>query len=299
MGKPWGVYNCISRIMARGESPKLGQIREIAPHDRVTFADVAGVDNANVELAEVVAFLRNPTAFMARSDGRVPRNVLFAGPPRTGKTLLARAVAGEAQVPLFLLPGPDLVDAPVAPGAAHGGGPFEQARLRAPCVVFIDDLDAFDQSNERVGALSRFLVEIDGLDRSAGVIIMAATSRPEVLDRALVRPGRFDHRVWVDRPDLGGVEAILRILVRGMRLANSVNLHQLARRSVGMVGGDLDEAVSEAVLAASQRCFSHLEPEDLAEAIDRIQSGIMKRNRGRSDALYPAPVMHAPTHATP
>ncbi len=263
------------------------------PHNRVTFADVAGVDEAKAELLEVVAFLKSPERYR-EIGARIPKGVLLVGPPGTGKTLLARAVAGEAGVPFFALSGSEFVEMFVGVGAARMRDLFQQAKDRAPCIVFIDELDAIGKSrgglralathDEREQTLNQLLVEMDGFDSATGVVIMAATNRPEVLDPALLRAGRFDRQVVVDRPDVKGREQILRVHARSLRLHPSVDLSVVARRTPGMVGADLANVVNEAALGAARRRSKLVEQQDFEEAIDRIQLGLKKRGRAMSDA---------------
>src|SRR5262245_23884764 len=255
---------------------------------KTTFADVAGVDEAKAELMEVVDFLRNPQKYQ-RLGGRIPKGVLIVGPPGSGKTLLARAVAGEADVPFFFLSGSEFVEMFVGVGAARVRDLFEQAKEKAPCIVFIDELDAIGKSragvtgfvgghDEREQTLNQLLVEMDGFDSSKGVIIMAATNRPEVLDAALLRPGRFDRQVVVDRPDVRGREAILRVHARHVRLAPAVNLQVIAARTPGFAGADLANIVNEAALLAARKGKDAVEQSELEEAIDRVIAGMERRS---------------------
>jgi cell division protease FtsH len=261
--------------------------------ERVSFSDVAGVDEAQAELAEVVDFLRNPQKYRALG-ARTPKGVLLLGPPGTGKTLLAKAVAGEADVSFFSLSGSDFVEMFVGVGAARVRDLFEQAKERAPCIVFIDELDAIGKSRgglsamgsneEREQTLNQLLVEMDGFDASSGVVLMAATNRPEILDPALVRAGRFDRQVLVDRPDLKGREEILRVHARKLKLADDVDLHVIAQRTPGMVGADLANVVNEAAIGAARRGGSTIEQRYLEEAIDREQLGLKKKGRAMTEA---------------
>lgn len=258
--------------------------------NKVTFADVAGVEEAEAELVEVVDFLKNPEKY-TRLGGRPPKGVLLVGPPGTGKTLLAKAVAGEASVPFFSISGSEFVELFVGVGAARTRDLFEQAKQHAPCIVFIDELDAIGKSragavagavgghDEREQTLNQLLVEMDGFDSSLGVIIMAATNRPEVLDPALLRPGRFDRQIVVDRPDVNGREAILRVHVKKIKPAPDVDLSVIAARTPGMVGADLANIVNEAALLAARREAEAVEMRDLEEAIDRVTLGLEKRSR--------------------
>jgi cell division protease FtsH len=274
--------------------------------ERVTFADVAGVDEAEQELVEVVDFLKAPAKYTALG-ARIPKGVLLVGPPGTGKTLLARAVAGEAGVPFFSISGSEFVEMFVGVGAARMRDLFEQAKQRAPCIVFIDELDAIGKSRGGLGALAthdereqtlnQLLVEMDGFDSGSGVVIMSATNRPEVLDPALVRAGRFDRQVVVDRPDVGGREAILKVHARKVRLAPEVNLSTIARRTPGMVGADLANIVNEAALGAARRGAQHVEQQDLEEAIDRVQLGLKKRGRAMNEDEKRRVAVHEGGHA--
>jgi cell division protease FtsH len=254
----------------------------------VKFSDVAGADEAKQELVEVVEFLKTPEKF-ARLGAKIPKGVLLVGPPGTGKTLLARAVAGEAEVTFFSISGSEFVEMFVGVGAARVRDLFEQAKSHAPCIIFIDELDALGKArgaggvmgghDEREQTLNQLLVEMDGFDPRKGVIIMAATNRPEILDTALLRPGRFDRQVVVDRPDVHGREAILRVHAKDVALADDVDLAIIARRTPGFVGADLANVLNEAALLAARKDKSHVEMEDVDAAIDRIVAGLEKRNR--------------------
>jgi cell division protease FtsH len=251
----------------------------------VTFADVAGVDEAKTELQEVVEFLKYPEKFNSLG-ARIPRGVLLVGPPGTGKTLLARAVAGEAKVPFFSLSGSEFVEMFVGVGAARVRDLFAQAEVKAPCIVFIDELDALGKvriqtpmgsHEEREQTLNQLLAEMDGFDGRKGVIIMGATNRPEVLDPALLRPGRFDRQVLVDKPDVRGREEILRIHVKSVKLADGVDLKVIAARTAGFAGADLANLVNEAALLAARKDKTAVEMKDLDEAIDRLIAGLEKK----------------------
>ncbi|HEX7126928.1 MAG TPA: ATP-dependent zinc metalloprotease FtsH [Thermodesulfobacteriota bacterium] len=251
----------------------------------VTFKDVAGVDEAKDELAEIVEFLRTPERFRALG-GRIPKGVLLVGPPGTGKTLLARAVAGEAKVPFFSISGSEFVEMFVGVGASRVRDLFAQANDKAPCIVFIDELDALGKArgvgplatnDEREQTLNQLLVEMDGFDPRKAVVIMAATNRPEILDPALLRPGRFDRQVLVDRPDLEGRQQILAIHVRNVKLSPGVDLKVIAQRTPGFVGADLANVVNEAALLAARKGKSSIEMADFEEAIDRQVAGLRKR----------------------
>ncbi len=251
----------------------------------ITFRDVAGVDEAKDELAEIVEFLRTPERFRALG-GRIPKGVLLVGPPGTGKTLLARAVAGEAKVPFFSISGSEFVEMFVGVGASRVRDLFAQANEKAPCIVFIDELDALGKArgvgplatnDEREQTLNQLLVEMDGFDPRKAVVIMAATNRPEILDPALLRPGRFDRQVLVDRPDLEGRREILAIHARGVKLAPGVDLKVIAQRTPGFVGADLANIVNEAALLAARKGKSGIDMSDFEEAIDRQVAGLRKR----------------------
>jgi cell division protease FtsH len=281
-------------------------IYDATQHGKVTFEDVAGVDEAEAELVEVVDFLKNPQKYTALG-ARIPKGVLLVGPPGTGKTLLAKAVAGEAGVPFFSLSGSEFVEMFVGLGAARMRDLFEQARKRAPCIVFIDELDAIGRSrggvaamsthDEREQTLNQLLVEMDGFEAAAGVMIMAATNRPEVLDQALLRAGRFDRQVVVDRPDLRGREEILKVHVRKVKLADDANLLVLAQRTPGMVGADLAKVVNEAALAAARRGSDLVGQQDFEVAIDRIQLGLEKKGRVMSEDEKRRVAYHESGHA--
>jgi cell division protease FtsH len=252
---------------------------------KITFADVAGIDEAIDELREIVDFLRQPEKYTTLG-GRIPKGVLLLGPPGTGKTLLARAVAGEAHVPFFSLSGSEFVEMFVGVGAARVRDLFAQAEQRAPCIIFIDELDALGKARvasplgtheEREQTLNQLLAEMDGFDPRKGVIVMSATNRPEVLDPALLRPGRFDRRVVVDRPDVRGREAILRLHARTVKLAADVDLAVVAGRTTGFAGADLANLVNEATLLAARRGQTQVTMTDFEEAIDRVLAGLKRK----------------------
>ncbi len=272
----------------------------------VSFADVAGVDEAKAELMEVVRFLKEPQKY--RDVGaHVPKGVLLVGAPGTGKTLLARAVAGESGVPFFSMSGSEFVEMFVGVGAARVRDMFEQAKQRAPCIIFIDELDAvgktrsgaagFAANEEREQTLNQLLVEMDCFEPGSGLVIMAATNRPEILDRALLRAGRFDRQVLVDRPDVRGRAAILRVHARKVQLAADVDLELVARRTPGMVGADLANVVNEAALASVRRGGSAIEMRDFEEAIDRIQLGLKKEGRVMTEDERRRVAFHEGGHA--
>src|SRR5579871_668784 len=253
---------------------------------KVRFADVAGVDEAKEELREVIEFLRTPEKFR-RLGGRIPKGILLVGPPGTGKTLLARAVAGEANVPFFSITGSEFVEMFVGVGAARVRDLFVQAREKAPCIIFIDELDALGKARgigpmaheEREQTLNQLLAEMDGFDPRTGVILMAATNRPEILDVALLRAGRFDRHVLVDRPDKGGRLAILRLHARGVALASDADLEAVAAMTPGFVGADLANLVNEAALLAVRREKDAIGLAELQEAVERVVAGLQKKNR--------------------
>jgi len=274
---------------------------------KTTFADVAGVDEAKTELVEIVDFLKNPKKYQ-RLGGRLPKGVLLVGQPGTGKTLLARAVAGEADVPFFTLSGSEFVEMFVGVGASRVRDLFEQAKDKAPCIIFIDELDAIGKSragstgfvgghDEREQTLNQLLAEMDGFDSSKGVIIMAATNRPEVLDQALLRPGRFDRQVVVDKPDVRGREAILRLHARNVVLGPNVDLGIIAARTPGFAGADLANIVNEAALLAARKDKNAVEMSDFEEAIDRVVAGLEKRSRVLSDKERDIVAHHEMGHA--
>ncbi|MFP5220985.1 MAG: ATP-dependent zinc metalloprotease FtsH [Acidobacteriota bacterium] len=252
-----------------------------------TFADVAGCDEAKEELKEIIDFLREPERFQ-ELGGRMPKGVLLVGPPGTGKTLLARAVAGEAKVPFFFISGSEFVELFVGMGASRVRELFTQARQKAPCIIFIDELDAIGKArgmavmgghDEREQTLNQLLVEMDGFDPRVGVVIMAATNRPETLDPALLRAGRFDRQVLVDKPDVKGREEILQVHAKNVKLSPNVNLHELAQKTPGFSGADLANIINEGALLAARRRKTSVEMEDLNEAVDRVIAGLEKKNR--------------------
>jgi cell division protease FtsH len=256
---------------------------------KVTFDDVAGVDESKEELKEIVAFLKDPKSY-GRLGARMPKGVLLVGPPGTGKTLLARAVAGEASVPFFSISGSEFVEMFVGVGAARVRDLFEQARAKAPAIIFIDELDALGRAraampgfggghDEKEQTLNQLLVEMDGFDPGSGIVLIAATNRPEVLDPALLRAGRFDRQVLVDRPDRTGREAILRVHTRKVKLAPGVTLDQVAALTPGFTGADLANLVNEAALVATRRRAEDIAMEDFNASVERIVAGLEKKNR--------------------
>jgi cell division protease FtsH len=301
----YGLSRAPNRAMSFGKTR--AKIYDRATASNVTFGDVAGVDEAEAELIEVVDFLKNPQKYQ-KLGGRIPKGVLLVGPPGTGKTLLAKAVAGEAGVPFFSISGSEFVEMFVGVGAARVRDLFEQAKLKAPCIIFIDELDAIGKSrsagrgslmrdDEREQTLNQLLAEMDGFDTSKGVILMAATNTPEVLDPALLRAGRFDRQVVVDRPDLQGREAILKVHARNVKLDPQVELKTIAARTPGMVGADLANVVNEAALLAARRVAEAVEMRDFEEAIDRVMLGLEKKSRVMSAAEKERVAHHEAGHA--
>jgi len=271
----------------------------------VTFADVAGIDEAKAELEEIVEFLREPQKFQ-KLGGKIPKGVLLVGAPGTGKTLLARAVAGEAGVPFFSMSGSEFVEMFVGVGAARVRDLFAQAKDHAPCIIFVDELDALGKArglnpigghDEREQTLNQLLVEMDGFDARAGVIIMAATNRPEILDPALLRPGRFDRHVAIDKPDIRGREAILNVHVKEVKLGPDVDLKKIAAMTPGFVGADLANLVNEAALVAARRNREEVTMADFQEAADRIIGGLEKRNRAMNPKEKEIVAYHESGHA--
>jgi cell division protease FtsH len=272
---------------------------------KITFVDVAGIDEAKEELKEVVEFLKTPGKFQ-RLGGKIPKGVLLVGMPGTGKTLLARAVAGEANVPFFSISGSDFVEMFVGVGAARVRDLFAQAQNHAPCIIFIDELDALGKArgvnpmgrhDEQEQTLNQLLAEMDGFDPNTGVIIMAATNRPEILDPALLRPGRFDRHVVVDRPDINGREEILKIHARIVKLSPDVDLKVIASRTPGFVGADLANIVNEAALLAARKNKESVEMADIEEAIDRVIAGLEKKGRLMSKKEKEIVAFHESGHA--
>lgn len=272
---------------------------------KITFKDVAGVEESKEELKSVVDFLKNPQSFNTLG-ARMPKGILLVGPPGTGKTLLARAVAGEADVPFYHISGSDFVELFVGVGAARVRDLFTQAKQNSPSIVFIDEIDAVGRQrgaglggghDEREQTLNQLLVEMDGFDQNTAVIIMAATNRPDILDSALLRPGRFDKKILVDPPDINGREAILRVHMRGKPIDNKVDPKILARRTPGFVGADLENLVNEAALLAAQRKKKQIEFEDFEEAIDRVIAGPERRSKFVSEKERKIVAYHEVGHA--
>ncbi|MBW2023170.1 MAG: ATP-dependent zinc metalloprotease FtsH, partial [Deltaproteobacteria bacterium] len=254
---------------------------------QVTFDHVAGVDEAKQELMEIVEFLKEPQKF-AEIGGKMPKGVLLVGPPGTGKTLLAKAVAGESHVPFFSMSGSDFVEMFVGLGAARVRDLFDQAKKRAPCIIFIDELDALGKArgiggaaghDEREQTLNQLLVEMDGFDPTVGVVLMAATNRPEILDPALLRPGRFDRHILVDRPDKKGREEILKVHLKHVKVADDVDVETVANMTPGMVGADLANLVNEAALLAVRHKKKKVTMKEFEEAVERVIAGLEKKNR--------------------
>ncbi len=272
---------------------------------KITFNDVAGCDEAKHDLQEVVAFLKDPGRYNTLG-ATIPKGILLIGPPGTGKTLLARAVAGEAKVPFFFISGSDFVEMFVGVGAARVRDLFEKAKSKAPCIVFIDELDAVGrQRGVRIGAvndereqtLNQLLVGMDGFEANAGIIILAATNRPEVLDPALLRPGRFDRHVVVDVPDLEGRHSILKLHARGKQLAANIDLRKIAAQTPGLAGADLANVVNEAALAAATRSALEITQFDLENAVERVVAGPERRSRRLSDEEKTRVAYHETGHA--
>jgi len=310
---PIGIFLLIWRFAMKKMGPGMGvmsfsksKAKLFAENEtKVTFADVAGIDEAKEELREVVEFLRTPEKFQ-KLGGRIPKGVLLVGPPGTGKTLLAKAVAGEAKVPFFSISGSEFVEMFVGVGAARVRDLFSQATSQAPCIIFIDELDALGKArgmnimgghDEQEQTLNQLLVEMDGFETNKGVIIMAATNRPEILDPALLRPGRFDRQVLVDRPDINGREAILKIHSKNVVLGPDVDLHEVAGRTAGFVGADLANLINEAALLAARKDKDSVSLADFDEAIDRLIAGLQKKNRVMNPKEKEIVAFHESGHA--
>lgn len=304
------IWRFISKRMGPGTSlMSIGKSRAKVYIDKdtgISFNDVAGVDEAKEELAEVIDYLQNPQKYQ-RLGGKIPKGVLLVGPPGTGKTMLAKAVAGEAKVPFFSISGSSFVEMFVGVGASRVRDLFTQAQEKAPCIIFIDELDALGKARatapisggheEREQTLNQLLVEMDGFDTQKGVIIMAATNRPEILDHALLRPGRFDRQILVDRPDIKGREEILKIHAKGVKLSESVDLKVLAARTPGFVGSDLANVVNEAALLAARTGKDAVEMTNFEEAINRIVAGLEKKKRVMSKKEQEIIAYHESGHA--
>nr|WP_290226429.1 ATP-dependent zinc metalloprotease FtsH3 [Trichocoleus desertorum] len=278
---------------------------QMEPQTQVTFGDVAGIDQAKLELNEVVDFLKNADRFTA-VGAKIPKGVLLVGPPGTGKTLLARAVAGEAGVPFFSISGSEFVEMFVGVGASRVRDLFEQAKANAPCIVFIDEIDAVGRqrgaglgggNDEREQTLNQLLTEMDGFEGNNGIIVIAATNRPDVLDSALLRPGRFDRQVVVDRPDFAGRSEILRVHARGKTLAKDVDLDRIARRTPGFTGADLSNLLNEAAILAARRNLTEISMDEVNDAIDRVLAGPEKKDRVMSEKRKQLVAYHEAGHA--
>ena len=278
---------------------------QMEPQTQVTFGDVAGIDQAKLELNEVVDFLKNGDRFTA-VGAKIPKGVLLVGPPGTGKTLLARAVAGEAGVPFFSISGSEFVEMFVGVGASRVRDLFEQAKTNAPCIVFIDEIDAVGRqrgaglgggNDEREQTLNQLLTEMDGFEGNTGIIIIAATNRPDVLDAALLRPGRFDRQVVVDRPDYAGRSEILNVHARGKTLAKYVDLDKIARRTPGFTGADLSNLLNEAAILAARRNLTEISMDEVNDAIDRVLAGPEKKDRVMSAKRKELVAYHEAGHA--
>ncbi|MGE4247510.1 MAG: ATP-dependent zinc metalloprotease FtsH, partial [Parvibaculaceae bacterium] len=274
-------------------------------HGRVTFDDVAGVDEAKEDLQEIVEFLKDPHKFQ-RLGGKIPKGALLIGPPGTGKTLLARAIAGEANVPFFTISGSDFVEMFVGVGASRVRDMFEQAKKNAPCIIFIDEIDAVGRhrgaglgggNDEREQTLNQLLVEMDGFEANEGVILVAATNRPDVLDPALLRPGRFDRQIVVPNPDISGREKILKVHMRNVPLAPDVDAKTLARGTPGFSGADLSNLVNEAALLAARRSRRMVTQQDFEDAKDKVLMGAERRSLAMSDEEKKLTAYHEAGHA--
>ncbi|EGK87327.1 MULTISPECIES: ATP-dependent zinc metalloprotease FtsH3 [Microcoleus] len=278
---------------------------QMEPQTQVTFGDVAGIEQAKLELAEVVDFLKNADRFTA-VGAKIPKGVLLVGPPGTGKTLLAKAVAGEAGVPFFSISGSEFVEMFVGVGASRVRDLFEQAKSNAPCIVFIDEIDAVGRqrgaglgggNDEREQTLNQLLTEMDGFEGNTGIILIAATNRPDVLDAALLRPGRFDRQVVVDRPDFGGRLEILNVHARGKTLSKDVDLEKIARRTPGFTGADLSNLLNEAAILAARRNLTEVSMDEVNDAIDRVLAGPEKKDRVMSEKRKTLVAYHEAGHA--
>ena len=277
-GGPGGIFNI-------GKSK--ATLFEKGTKVNINFGDVAGLDEAKVEVMEIVDFLKNPKKYTALG-GKIPKGALLVGPPGTGKTLLAKAMAGEAQVPFFSLSGSDFVEMFVGVGASRVRDLFKQAREKAPCIIFIDEIDAIGRArgknammsnDERENTLNQLLVEMDGFGTDAGIIILAATNRPDVLDSALLRPGRFDRQITIDRPDVKGREAIFKVHLKPIKTSESLDIHKLAEQTPGFAGADIANVCNEAALIAARKDKTGVDMEDFQDAIDRVIGGLEKKNK--------------------
>ncbi|WP_411869921.1 ATP-dependent zinc metalloprotease FtsH3 [Vulcanococcus limneticus] len=305
-----GLFFLLRRAQGGGGNPAMnfGKSKarvQMEPQTQVTFGDVAGIEGAKLELTEVVDFLKNPDRFTA-VGAKIPKGVLLVGPPGTGKTLLAKAVAGEAGVPFFSISGSEFVEMFVGVGASRVRDLFEQAKKNAPCIVFIDEIDAVGRqrgaglgggNDEREQTLNQLLTEMDGFEGNTGIIIVAATNRPDVLDAALMRPGRFDRQVVVDRPDYAGRLQILGVHARGKTLAKDVDLDKIARRTPGYTGADLANLLNEAAILAARRQLTEVSMDEVNDAIERVMAGPEKKDRVMSERRKRLVAYHEAGHA--
>ena len=305
-----GLFFLLRRAQGGGGNPAMnfGKSKarvQMEPQTQVTFGDVAGIEGAKLELTEVVDFLKNPDRFTA-VGAKIPKGVLLVGPPGTGKTLLAKAVAGEAGVPFFSISGSEFVEMFVGVGASRVRDLFEQAKKNAPCIVFIDEIDAVGRqrgaglgggNDEREQTLNQLLTEMDGFEGNSGIIIVAATNRPDVLDSALMRPGRFDRQVVVDRPDYAGRLQILGVHARGKTLSKDVDLDKVARRTPGYTGADLANLLNEAAILAARRQLSEISMDEVNDAIERVMAGPEKKDRVMSERRKRLVAYHEAGHA--
>ena len=305
-----GLFFLLRRAQGGGGNPAMsfGKSKarvQMEPQTQVTFEDVAGIEGAKLELTEVVDFLKNPDRFTA-VGAKIPKGVLLVGPPGTGKTLLAKAVAGEAGVPFFSISGSAFVEMFVGVGASRVRDLFEQAKKNAPCIVFIDEIDAVGRqrgaglgggNDEREQTLNQLLTEMDGFEGNTGIIIVAATNRPDVLDQALMRPGRFDRQVVVDRPDYSGRLQVLGVHARGKTLAKDVDLDKVARRTPGFTGADLANLLNEAAILAARRQLSEVSMDEINDAIERVMAGPEKKDRVMSEKRKRLVAYHESGHA--
>ncbi len=305
-----GLFFLLRRAQGGGGNPAMsfGKSKarlQMEPQTQVTFGDVAGIEGAKLELTEVVDFLKNPDRFTA-VGAKIPKGVLLVGPPGTGKTLLAKAVAGEAGVPFFSISGSEFVEMFVGVGASRVRDLFEQAKKSAPCIVFIDEIDAVGRqrgaglgggNDEREQTLNQLLTEMDGFEGNTGIIIVAATNRPDVLDQALLRPGRFDRQVVVDRPDYSGRLQILEVHARGKTLAKDVDLDKVARRTPGFTGADLANLLNEAAILAARRQLTEVAMDEVNDAIERVMAGPEKKDRVMSEKRKRLVAYHEGGHA--
>ncbi|MCP9916518.1 ATP-dependent zinc metalloprotease FtsH3 [Cyanobium sp. ATX 6F1] len=305
-----GLFFLLRRAQGGGGNPAMsfGKSKarvQMEPQTQVTFGDVAGIEGAKLELTEVVDFLKNPDRFTA-VGAKIPKGVLLVGPPGTGKTLLAKAVAGEAGVPFFSISGSEFVEMFVGVGASRVRDLFEQAKKNAPCIVFIDEIDAVGRqrgaglgggNDEREQTLNQLLTEMDGFEGNNGIIIVAATNRPDVLDSALLRPGRFDRQVVVDRPDFAGRLQILGVHARGKTMAKDVDLERVARRTPGFTGADLSNLLNEAAILAARRQLTEISMDEVNDAIERVMAGPEKKDRVMSEKRKRLVAYHESGHA--